>query len=139
MRIPDLVLRNPLRDGQERVEALGDAPRQAFALRLVLDVAGRHVDADEVAVYRVEGGGGVCRREVSVRAMGPNDDAELDLMVEGRAVGPDDGPCRRGQDGGGGLEEEEGLGGPRGGKFGDVVPVRMCWSIPWKVGGAGLV
>ncbi len=42
-------------------------------------------------------------------------------MVEGDAAGADDGAGVLGVEGGGGFEEEEGLGGASGGQFGDVV------------------
>jgi hypothetical protein len=63
-------------------------------------------------------------REVAVRAVGPDDEAELDFMVEGCAVGPDDGAGVGGKNGGWGFEEEEGLRGTGGGEFGDVVAGR---------------
>jgi hypothetical protein len=76
--------------------------------------------------------------EVAVRAVGPDDEAELDFMVEGCAAGPDDGAGVGGKDGGWGFEEEEGLRGPGGGEFGDVVAGRRLLACinraHWGVG-----
>jgi hypothetical protein len=80
-------------------------------------------------------------REVTVRAVGPDDEAELDFMVEGRAVGPDDGACVGGKNGGWRFEEEEGLRGTGGGEFGDVVAGRRLLACvnraPLGVGWGG--
>lgn len=75
-------------------------------------------------------------REVAVRAVGPDDEAEFDFMVEGCAVGPDDRAGVGGKKGGRWFEEEEGLRGAGGGEFGDVVAGRrllagadrVCWG-----------
>lgn len=48
MRVRDPGLGDTLRDGQEGVEALSDRPGQTLALGLVLDVARRHVDCEDV-------------------------------------------------------------------------------------------
>ena len=137
MRIRDFSHGDRVRDGTEGVEALGGCPWQALALRFVLDVARREVDGREVVRYHARqailGKGG---REVAVRAVRPDDDAELDFMMEGCAVGSDDGAGVGGKNGGWGFEEEEGLRGAGGGEFGDVVAGRRllagvdraCWG-----------
>jgi hypothetical protein len=129
VRIRDFSHGDRVRDRTEGVEALGGCPWQALALRFVLDVARREVDGREVVRYHTRqailGKGG---REVAVRAVGPDDDAELDFMVEGCAVGSDDGAGVGGKNGGWGFEEEEWLRGAGGGEFGDVVAGREIVS-----------
>jgi hypothetical protein len=123
MRIRDLRHRDSGGDRTERVEALGDRPGQALALRFVLDVARREVDGSEVVRYqrpKVTAGGG----EVAVGAVGTDNEAELDFMVQGCAGGADDGTSVGDQDRGGRLEEEEGLRRTRGGELGYVVAGR---------------
>lgn len=52
---------------------------------------------------------------------GPDNQPELDLVVEGYSEGTDAGAGVGREDRCGGLEEEEGAGGTRGGELGDVV------------------
>lgn len=49
VRIGQTGLGDLLGNGQESVEALGDRPGESLLLSLFLDVAGGHVDAEEVA------------------------------------------------------------------------------------------
>ena len=120
------------RDGAEGVEALGDGPGQALALCLVLDVARRQVDGREVVrddgVEAEEGGGGgggqVVVGPAAAAAVGPDDEAELDFVVQRRPGGADHGAGAGGVEGGGRFEEEEGLRGAGGGEFGNVVARR---------------
>ena len=51
VRVLDARLGDKLGDGHEGVEALGDGPGEALLLRLVLHVAGGHVDGEEVAYF----------------------------------------------------------------------------------------
>jgi hypothetical protein len=122
MRVRDLGDRDGTGDGTEGVEALGDGPGQALALRLVLDVARREVDGGEVGRYQgLQASAGALGGEVAVGAVGPNDEAELDFVVERCAAGADDGAGVGEQDRGGRFEEEEGLRRAGRGEFGDVV------------------
>lgn len=52
MRIGKTRLGDLLGDRQEGVEALGDGPREALLLCFFLDVAGGHVNTEEVAYIR---------------------------------------------------------------------------------------
>ena len=67
----------------------------------------------------------VGRGEVFVGAVGADDEAELDFVVERYAAGADARACAGREDRGGWFEEEEGLGGPGGVEFGDVVAVGL--------------
>ena len=49
LRVRNPGLRNQVGDGEERVKAFGDGPRQAFLFSLILDIAGGHVDGEKVS------------------------------------------------------------------------------------------
>lgn len=107
MRVGNLARRNGSRNRQESVEALCDAPRQALLLGLLLDVAAGHVDGEQVALDAGQPALGVVLVDVAERLA--DHDAELDFVVEVDAAGAEDGALVGKEDGGGGLEEEEGL------------------------------
>ena len=67
----------------------------------------------------VQGGLFVVRLEVA--QLLADDKGQLDLKVEIDALGPDDGTGPRGHNGGGGLQKEEGLLGPRAVQLRDVI------------------
>jgi hypothetical protein len=107
MRILNLTRRNRSSNRQESIETLGDAPRQTLLLGLFLHITPGHVDGQQVALDRRHPGLGVILVNV---AQGLADyDSELDFVVQVHAARAQDGALGGEQDGGGGLEEEEGL------------------------------
>jgi len=107
VRVGDLARRNRSGNRQESVEALRDAPGQALLLGLVLDVAAGHVDGEQVALDAGHPARGVILVDVAERLA--DHDSELDFVVEVDAARAEDGALFGEEDGGGGLEEEEGL------------------------------
>jgi hypothetical protein len=121
MRILDLARRNRAGHRQESVETFGNAPGQTLLLGFLLHIAAGHVDGQQVALDRGHPGLGVVLVDVAERLA--DHDAELDFVVEVHAAGAEDGAFGGEQDGGGGLEEEEGLFGPLVVELFDVVGV----------------
>lgn len=146
VRVRDARLGDALRDGQEGVEPFSDRPGQALTLGFVLDVAGRHVDCEDVAFLPSAwsaprtvrstqsnwGGGGdkrtinrIHRPRVILRVQIPHrlphHQAQLHLVVQDHALGAQHGALPRQQDRRRWLQEEEGLLGPGVVQLGDVV------------------
>jgi len=107
VRVGNLARRNRSRDRQESIETLRDTPRQALLLGLVLHVAAGHVDGEQVALDAGHPARGVVLVDVAQRLA--DHDSELDFVVQVDAAGAEDGAFVGEEDGGGGLEEEEGL------------------------------
>jgi hypothetical protein len=118
--IPHPPARHRLTDRTKGIEPLGDRPRQALPLRVVLHVARGEVDGEAVGAYGAGDGRRVRGQREILQASG-DDEAELDLVVQVRAARPDDGARIGRQQRAGGFEEEEWLCRARGGELGDVV------------------
>ena len=53
MGVRNREFRDEVADGEERIEALSNGPRETGAFSVILDVAARHIDRDEVAFQSV--------------------------------------------------------------------------------------
>jgi hypothetical protein len=107
VRVHDFARRNRSRNGKKGIEALRDTPRQALLLGFILDIATGHVDREQVAFDRRHPALGIILVDVAQSLS--NHDSELDFVVEVHAARAEDWALVGEEDGGGGLEEEEGL------------------------------
>ena len=76
LRVAELRSRHDLRDGEERVVPLREVPRLVRLLQLVLEVAGRHVEAHGVPEHVVERA--LPRDAAAARS---DDDGQFDFVV----------------------------------------------------------
>lgn len=81
MGVCDSVAGDFLTDGEKGVETLCDGPRQTLLFGLILHIARRQVDAEEIAADAVKGLGVARRQVLQRRRRLPNHQSQLHFIV----------------------------------------------------------